>query len=169
MQAGSRARAGLAGLSLLLLAGCGEGVGEKGFQKQYAVARDALERGLYVRASEVYSELIPKAGPLAPRLKLEYAHTLLRAGHFHKASAHAEALAHAQHDTARSAALAVHGTAEHELGLAALAAGNDAAGKQHFQSAHTSLSELLAEDPQLDPLGAMKGRRDSINKRLKTL
>ena len=170
MQAKSVARGAWLAL-VFVLGSCadGSGVGQKGFQQQYAVARDALERGLYVRATEHYSELIPKSGPLAPRLKLEYAHALLRAGKFSDASAHAGALAASQQGTARSAALAVHGTAEHEMGLAAIAVGDHTAGRHHFLKATSALGEMLANDPELDPLGAMAGRKSSIDARLKTL
>ena len=64
----SLAQAGVFGLFCVVLMGCdeGTGIGEKNFQKQYAIARDALERGRYQQASQAYAELIPKAGPLAP-------------------------------------------------------------------------------------------------------
>ncbi|MEQ9241949.1 hypothetical protein [Roseovarius indicus] len=170
MQAKSVAKAASFGL-VFVLGSCadGSGIGQKGFQNQYAVARDALERGFYVRATENYAELIPKSGPLAPRLKLEYSHALLRAGKFSDASAHSGALAQSLQGTARSAALSVHGTAEHELGLAAMAAGDRAAGKQHFLKASSALGEMLANDPQLDPLAAMAGRKSSIDTALKSL
>ncbi|WP_135507083.1 hypothetical protein [Roseovarius aestuariivivens] len=170
MQAGSFVRAASVGLFFVLgSCGAGSGVGEKSFQKQYAVARDALERGHYVRATETYAVLIPQSGPLKPRLTLEYTHALLRAGRFEKASAHAEALARSSHGTARSAALAVQGTADHELGLTALFEGDKAAGKQHLQKASAALGELLAKDADLDPLGSMAERKSSIDATLKTL
>ena len=170
MQAKSVAR-GAWFVLVFVLGSCAEGtgVGQKGFQQQYAVARDALERGLYVRATEHYSELIPKSGPLAPRLKLEYSHALLRAGKFSDASAHAGALAASLHGTGRSAALSVHGTAEHELGLAAMAVGDRTAARQHFLKATAALGEMLANDPELDPLGAMAGRKSSMDTTLKAL
>lgn len=165
------AKASLLGISFLLLTACdeGTGTGEKNFQRQYAVARDALERGRYSQASQAYAQLIPQAGPLAPRMKLEYAHTQLRAGHYDKASAQAGALAQNQKGTLRSAALAVYGTAEHELGVAALTAGDHAAGKRHLLAANSSLGEMLKANPDMDPLGAMAGRQASITVRLKSL
>ena len=171
MQAGPLATAGLLGVALFALAACdeGTGVGEKNFQKQYAIARDALERGRYSRASEMYAELIPRAGPLAPRLRLEYAHTQLRAGHYDKASAQAASLAQTQDKALRSAALAVHGTAEHELGALALQNGDRASGKRHLLAATSSLGEMLANHPDMDPMGAMAGRKASIDVRLKAL
>jgi len=171
MQARSLATAGLLGFSLLVLSACdeGTGIGEKNFQKQYGIARDALERGRYAQASQAYAVLIPRAGPLAPRMRLEYAHTQLRAGDYDKASAQARALAQTDDKTLRSAALAVHGTAEHELGVAALSAGDRAAGKRHLLAAQASLGEMLKAHPGMDPMGAMAGRQASINVRLKSL
>lgn len=171
MTARSLAAAGFFGVSLLLLNACdeGTGIGEKNFQKQYAIARDALERGRYAQASQAYAQLIPKAGPLAPRLKLEYAHTQLRAGHYDKASQLAKALAQSDDKTLRSAALAVYGTAEHELGAAALQASDRAAGKRHLTAAQAALGEMLKAHPEMDPLGAMAGRKASIDVRLKSL
>lgn len=171
MTARSLAAAGLFGAALLLLGGCdeGTGIGEKNFQKHYAIARDALERGRYAQASEAYARLIPRAGPLAPRIRLEYAHTQLRAGHYDKASQLAKALAQSDDTTLRSAALAVYGTAEHELGAAALQASDRAAGKRHLAAAQSALGEMLAAHPEMDPLGAMAGRKASIDIRLKSL
>lgn len=163
--------AGLFGLSVMVLAGCeeGTGTGQKSFQKQYAVAREALEEGRYVRASEAYATLIPRAGPLAPRLKLEYAHAQLRAGHFDKAAQQAAALAGSQDGAARSAALAVEGTARHEMGLAALDAGDRSAARQHLTAAQSALGKMLKSHPDLDPLGAMAGRQAAIRVQLKSI
>ncbi|WP_371229673.1 hypothetical protein [Roseovarius sp. 2305UL8-3] len=171
MQVRSLATAGFLGFSLLVLSACdeGTGIGEKNFQKQYGIARDALERGRYSQASQAYAALIPKAGPLAPRMRLEYAHTQLRAGHYDKASAQARALSQTDDKSLRSAALAVHGTAEHELGVAALNAGDRAAGKRHLLAAKASLGEMLKAHPGMDPMGAMAGRQASINVRLQSL
>lgn len=171
MQAGSLATAGLLGVSFLMLVACeeGTGVGEKNFQKQYALARGALEEGRYAAAAETYAALIPRAGPLAPRLKLEYAHTKLRAGHYEAASEQAAALANAETGAARSAALAVHGTAEHEMARASLDDGDRVKAKGHLQAAEKSLGEMLRQNPELDPLGAMAGRHDSVKARLTSL
>lgn len=171
MQVKPLATAGLLGFSLFILSACdeGTGIGEKNFQRQYAIARDALERGRYSQASQAYAQLIPQAGPLAPRMRLEYAHTQLRAGKYAEASSQAGALAKSQDKALRSAALAVHGTAEHELGVAALSAGDHTAGKRHLQAAKSSLAQMLKNHPDMDPLGAMAGRKASIDVRLKSL
>jgi len=167
-------KAGLFSLMVVVLASCsdmgiGGGTGEQGFQRKYAVARDALERGKYARASQIYAEMIPNAGPLAPRLRLEYAHTQLRAGHFAQASAQAAGLVRGLDGSAKSAALAVYGTAEHELALAAIAAGERAAARRHFLAAQTALGAMIAAHPELDPMGAMAGRHASIAARLRRL
>lgn len=170
----SRLRVGGLGLAFLVLSACGDmgssgGVGAAGFQKKYAFARDALERGQYDKAAQRFAAIIPRAGPLAPRLRLEYAHALLRAGHFDQASAAAAGLVRELDGTGRSAALMVQGTAEHELGLTALAAGDRATGRRHLLAAQTALSAMIAADPQLDPMGAMAGRNASIAARLKSI
>ncbi len=167
-------RIGLFSLLFVVLSSCsdigvGGGTGEVGFQRQYAIARDALERGKYARATQIYAKMIPQAGALAPRLRLEYAHTLLRAGHFAQASAQAGGLSRGLNGTDKSAALAVYGTAEHELGLAAFSAGDRTSAKRHLSAAQKALTAMLKADPQLDPLGAMAGRQASIAVRLKTL
>ena len=171
MRTGHLAKAGLFGISLLLLASCdeGTGIGEKNFQRQYAIARDALERGRYAQASEAYAQLIPKAGPLAPRMKLEYAHTQLRAGHYDKASQLALSLSKSDDTSLKSAALAVYGTAEHELGVAALQQGDRTAGRRHLSAAQSALGTMLKAHPDMDPLGAMAGRKASVDVRLKAL
>lgn len=170
----SAIRVGCLGIAIAVLTSCsdygvGGGTGAWSFQRQYAIARDALERGKYDRAGRTYAEMIPRAGPLAPRLRLEYAHTLLRAGDFAQASAQAGGLVRGLDGTARSAALAVQGTAEHELGLAAIAAGDRAAARTHLLAAQTALGAMLEADPDLDPLGAMAGRHASIAARLRSL
>lgn len=156
-------RTGLAGLALIGLGSCGdEMVSRNSFESQYAVARNALEGGQYDRARRSYQKLLQQAGPLAPRLQLEYAHTELRAGNYEQAAQIASSLA-------RSAALAVQGTAQHELGLQQLSEGNTVAGQQNLTAANNALQEVLKSNPDLDPLGAMAGRQAKISSRLKRL
>ncbi|RFP86722.1 hypothetical protein DZK27_13940 [Rhodobacteraceae bacterium 63075] len=171
MRTGQLARAGLFGVSLVLLASCDEtvGIGEKSFQRQYAIARDALEEGRYERASKAYAQLIPKAGPLAPRMKLEYAHAQLRVGQYGKASQIARSLSQSKDVSLKSASLAVYGTAEHELGEAALQRGDLTAGRQHLAAAQSALGMMLKAHPEMDPLGAMAGRKAAVDARLKRL
>ncbi len=171
MITGQLARAGLFGMSLFFLASCDEtvGIGETNFQRQYAIARDALEEGRYERASKAYAQLIPKAGPLAPRMQLEYAHAQLRAGHYDKASQVARTLSQSEDDSLKSASLAVYGTAEHELGEAALQRGDLTAGQQHLTAAQAALGKMLKAHPEMDPLGAMAGRKAAVDARLERL
>ena len=168
MQVKSFAKLGLAAGALLLLGSCGDSIGG-GFQSQYAVARNALEVGDYARAKRGYQKLLAEAGPLAPRLQLEYAHTELRAGNYAEAAQLAGSLAQSQSGEARAAALAVQGTAQHELGMTLLSQNDFAGGKQQLVQAQAALAEVLKSNPDLDPLGAMAGRRASIEVRLKAL
>lgn len=170
MQARSLLTAGWAlGLALVLVS-CGETMSSgSGFQSKYAVARNALEAGDYERARKAYLKLISQAGPLTPRLQLEYAHAELRAGNFSEAASAASNLAQSQSGTARGAALAVQGTAQHEQGLILLSQDQTAAGKAQLVAAQKALSEVLKSHADLDPLGGMAGRKASIAARLKAL
>ncbi len=165
-------RVGVLALVTLALASCEEGPalsGDSSFRNQYVVARDALEAGKYDRASRVYARLLTRAGPLEPRIRLEYAHALLRGGNNAAAAREGRQLAQTQTGTARNAALSVVGTAEHELGLAAIQSGDAVTGKRFLQQAEAAIAEVLKSDPELDPLGALAGRRASIQVRLKAL
>ena len=177
MQARSLLTAGWALGLALVLGSCGETMSSgSGFQLKYAVARNALEAGDYERARKAYLKLISQAGPLTPRLQLEYAHAELRAGNFSEAASAASNLAQSQSGTARGqsgtargAALAVQGTAQHELGLILLSQDQTAAGKAQLVAAQKALSEVLKSHADLDPLGGMAGRKASIAARLKAL
>lgn len=169
MQAIPYFRLAVAGLLLLAVSGCGtEPGGTSGFQKQYSDARSALEAGKYEQASRQYARLLPQAGPLRPRLQLEYAHSELRAGNYAEAARLAADLAQSQKGQDRAAALAVQGTAQHELGLV-LAQKGDAAATPTLKAAHAALSEVVKSYPDLDPLGSLAGRRAAIEARLKRL
>ncbi|WP_233252468.1 hypothetical protein [Maritimibacter sp. 55A14] len=75
----------------------------------------------------------------------------------------AGALADGQSGTARAAALAVRGTAEHQLARQAMAQGDYSASTLDIlRRADTAMREMLALDPDLDPLGAMSDRRREI-------
>ena len=50
-----------------------------------------------------------------------------------------------------------------------MAVGDRTAARQHFLKATAALGEMLANDPELDPLGAMAGRKSSMDTTLKTL
>ncbi len=128
------------------------------------MARSALEGGQYAKASRQYGDMLRTAGPLAPRIRLEYAHALLRDGKFGQAGAEARTVAAQLRGSGRSAALAVQGTADHELARAGVARGRTGATEINlFKSAAQALDEMLKADPKMDPLGAMATRRRSID------
>lgn len=141
----------------------------KGFKTQYLAARAALEGGNYAKANRAYAKLLPTAGPLKARIQLEYAHSLLRGGELDKAAAQATALVQSETGLARGAALAVQATALHEQGLLALSQGDSQTGKARLVAAKGAMDDVLKTAPQLDPLGALAGRRASIEVRLKAL
>lgn len=151
------------------LAGCEAGAISEGadFQRKYSGARKALEEGNYDLAARNYAALIPSAGPLSPRLRLEYSHALLRAGRNDEAAEVAGALASEQTGGNRAAALAVAGTALHESAITQMQAGQSGAGvTDRLQRADAALAEMLSLDPSLDPLGAMESRRAEIARSL---
>ena len=164
-------RTGVLALAALALVSCGETntlVGTS-FNTQYFAARDALETGKFEKASRSYARLLTRAGPLEPRIRLEYSHALLRAGDNAAAAREARTLAHRQNGLARHAALSVAATAEHELGIDAIQSGDQVKGKQLLKQADAAITEVLKNDPGLDPLGALAGRQASIRVRLKAL
>ena len=171
MKAGTSLRVVAIGLSVVALVSCAEtgGFGQRSFQSQYNDARTALETGKYKAANKIYEHLLPQAGPLNNRIQLEFSHSHLRAGDFDKAARMAGALANSQDSTARSAALSVQGTAEHEAALQLLAQGNTELGVARLKIAQKAIEEVLSKDPALDPLGSLAGRRASIAVRLKSL
>ena len=167
MQAGQIGKAGLIGAALLALVGCDEGApfGQQTFRAQYAVARQSLENGHYEKAERSYQRLLAQAGPLTPRIRLEYAHLLLRKGEFSQAAAQAGSLAGSQKGAARAAALSVQATAEHEMALQLLAEGDRVRGKQYLVKADKGMADVLKKHPELDPIGGLAARRASIKVR----
>lgn len=151
-------------LCISALAACEPGAISHGtdFQRKYSSARNALEQGNYDLSARNYAALIPSAGPLEPRVRLEYAHALLRAERNDEAAAVALALAQRQTGTNRAAALAVAGTALHESASGDLRAGHTSEAREKLRRADAALAEMLRLDPSLDPLGAMKSRRNEI-------
>ncbi|MCE8009870.1 hypothetical protein [Aestuariivita sp.] len=167
------AQSGLLGLAIFVVASCSEMSGpqapSQSFRNDYDAARGALEAGKYQRANRLYTGLLENAGPLEPRLRLEYAHSLLRNGDYGDAAQQARFVAQTQGSTMRSAALAVLGVAEHETGLIAVNAGNATAARLHFEIAQEALAEVLRNDPDLDPLGALAGRLSNLKLQLRAL
>lgn len=151
--------------TLCLLVACtpGQDRTEAGFRQDYAAARTALESGDYDRAARLYQGLLPAAGPLDARLRIEYAHALLRANRFDEAAAEATAVANGQTGAARASALAVLGTAAHESALKRMAADDYGPATQgSLILARQALDEMLAGYPNLDPEGSMAQRRQQI-------
>ena len=164
-------------LALLVTASCQTGVpalnaaaSRAGFKANYLVARTALEGGQYAKASRGYANLLKKAGPLEARLRLEYAHSLLREGKLESASNEARVAVSQLTGTGRSAALAVQATADQEIARQAIDSGTATADAvQRLVSARDAFDEMLKNDPQLDPLGSMKLRRRTIDVELSTI
>jgi len=145
-------------------------VNRVGFKANYLVARAALEKGQYLKAERGYASLLKKAGPLEPRIRLEYAHALLRAGKYEKASGEARVVASQLEGRGRSAALAVQATADQEIARAAINRGvADADAVQRLVSAKGAFDELLSKHPDLDPLGALALRRRTIDVEMSTI
>lgn len=157
-------------ISMLPLAAC-DTIADRGdgFARDYALARGALEQGRYDQANRQFAALVDSAGPYRPRVQLEYAHSLLRAGDMAAAAQVAEALAASETGPANGAALAVAGTARHEMALDALDRGDKGAGRQELERALAAMQRVLDDHPDLDPLGALAGRQASIAVRLKAL
>lgn len=170
--AGYRLRALCLGATALVLSGCMPGdfnTSRAGFKANYLVARVALEQGQYDKAARQYRTLLRKAGPLEPRLRLEYAHALLREGDYEKAAREAGQVAMQLSGAGRSAALAVRGTAEHEAARARIFAGKTGLTTRNLMvSAKAALSEMLAKNPELDPTGGMAVRLQQIETELTT-
>ena len=155
---------------MLPLAACDTAEGNaSGFRKNYFVARSALEEGEYGQANRQYAKLMSSAGPFLPRIQLEYAHSLLRAGEYAQAADLAEGMAMSSEGAASAAALAVAATARHELGLAALAQVDRQGGKTQLERAQQAMTQVLDTHPELDPLGSLAGRQASIAVRLRAL
>ncbi|WP_299693810.1 hypothetical protein [uncultured Tateyamaria sp.] len=161
----------MAGILVMVVFGCGPegGLGPSSFQSQYNAARTALESGRYARAIGGYTRLLEQAGPLAARVRLELAHSYLRDNQFAAASQQARRLATTLDGPDKAAALAVQATADHELGLAALAAGDRAKGASFLRQADAAMKTVVDNHPDLDPLGALAARRASIAVRLRGL
>lgn len=162
-------------LAVLALASCqtvpGASVaGRAGFKANYLVARSALEGGQYAKASRQYASLLKTAGPLGPRIRLEYAHALLREGKFDRASDEARVVASQLEGRGRSAALAVQATADQEIGRAAINRSEMTADAvQRLVSARDAFDEVLKKHPDLDPLGGLKLRRRTLDVELSTI
>ncbi len=139
------------------------GVGRASFKADYFSARSALEKGQFVQAADQYRGIVGMAGPMAGRVQIEYAHALLRAGRFDDAAREAAQAADTLDGLARASALAVKGTAEHELALSLMSDGqyNDTV-YARLVSARETFDEIGAEFPRIDPEGYLAKRRALI-------
>jgi len=172
MRAGFSIKVGVFGLLALGLVACepGDFSGNLGFKGRYTVARNALEAGNYSRAISNYEQLMAHSGPLEPRVRLEYAHALLRSNRYDQAASVARALAVSETGGARIAALAVQGTADHEIALARLNNGvTDGQTKSLLRAASSALGEVLSTSDDMDPLGALARRQSEITRVLASL
>lgn len=155
----------------LLLASCENtgGVSSGGLRNDYLVARQALETGNYDLAIRRYRAALHRTGAADGsshggshgRLRLEYAHSLLRANRFDEAIAQADLLAGHAEGSVRSSALAVRGTARHEL---ARQSGDPrgAEARDLLTGARADLAAFLQAHPGLDAAEAMQRRLDLV-------
>ena len=141
-----------------------------GFKDSYSVARAALEGGKLAKAERSYKNLILQAGPLDGRVRLEYAHVLLRAGKFEEASGQARVAATLLEGPGHSAATAVQATADQEWARVALSSGHSGGEvRQRLISARDGFDTVLKAHPQLDPLGSLALRRKTIDAEMRAL
>ena len=141
-----------------------------GRQNDYLVARQALETGNYELAIARYERLLSQVPPgeTAGRLRLEYAHSLLRGGNYEAAINVATALIEQHDGSLRASAQAVRGTARHQLARARIAAGDSGEEtRKLLQAAQADLSAFLKTHPDLDAAGAMAQRARLITADLK--
>lgn len=130
-----------------------------GRDNDYLVARQALETGNYTLAIARYERLLSQAGDSAGRLRLEYAHSLLRAGDFDKAIAVSTGLIDRHDGSLRASARAVRGTARHQIARQRIAQGQTGAETRRLlQAAQADLATFLETHPGLDAAGAMATR-----------
>lgn len=133
------------------------------WEASYLAARDALEAGRSDEAAAAYRRIVEKSGPIGPRVRLEYAHALLRAAEYDAAAEQARRSADRQDGLGRSAALAVQAVADHEQVRRQRAAGRaDRAMADRLAAAGTTLDTVLAAGADLDPEGHLAARRAEI-------
>lgn len=159
-------------LPLLLAACSGFGATQEGadFRGDYMAARQALESGNYGDAAQRYEALLDSGSPVDDRLRLEYAHTLLRADRFGEAAEVAETLQGSGSATIRAQARAVRGTARHEAAATRRADGADTAELVALlEAAQSDIRAFLSDHRELDADNAMQSRAASIDAELATL
>lgn len=134
----------------------------------YMVARQALETGNYSLAISRYERLLGQAGDAAGRLQLEYAHSLLRGARYEDAITVATALIDTQSGSLQGSALAVRGTAQHQIVRVKLASGeNGPEQRARLLAAQSDLTSFVRNHAKLDAASAMKARLEMIAADLK--
>lgn len=152
--------------AVLILSSC-ENAGSiagGGSGSDYSVARQALETGNYNLAIRRYENLLTRVNPAtAARLQLEYAHSLLRANRFSEAIQATGVIVDRPDDSIRGLALAVRGTARHELARQLMAQGErDARTRQLLEGARDDLAYFLGQHNALDSGGSMRARSQLV-------
>lgn len=138
-------------------------VARTSFAKNYRMARADLEAGRYDAARRRYLSLLTATDGYVPRMHIELAHAQLRSGDYAGAIENAQVVIDADADEWHGAALAVLGTAEHEIGRRKAREG-DTAAKAHFVRALAALDDVLRTAPHLDPVGSLKKRREVLTR-----
>ncbi len=137
--------------------------GSSGRANDYLVARQALETGNYSLAIQRYERMLSFTGEAAGRIRLEYAHSLLRAGRFDDAIEVSDELVAAHSGSLRASALAIRGTARHQRAREFMAQGQRAPeARALLQAARADLGQFLNSHPALDAAGAMAARAQLI-------
>ncbi len=159
-------------VALLALAAC-EAAGSLaggGARSDYLVARQALETGNYDLAIRRYAQLVDSVeATSSARLRLEYAHALLRGNRFDEAAAMADPLARRNDGAIAASALAVRGTARHEAARLRLDAGQrDETTRSLLLAAQADITASLQHNPALDSTGSMRARAQLISADLGT-
>ncbi len=159
-------------LYILAVSGCTDGgvpgfggVDKRSFKGHYIAARSALEGGDYDKAINRYRDLVGQAGPVTARIRVEYAHALLRANQFKAAANEAHMAAIDLTGLARASALSVQATAKHEEALALMSQGTYDKGVHDALAASLKIFEQIAPDlPTLDPKGGLQRRHSSARR-----
>jgi len=134
-----------------------------GAGSDYSVARQALETGNYNLAIRRYEGLITRASQAPARLQLEYAHTLLRADRFSDAIEASQVLINHPENSIRGSALAVRGTARHELARQlSTQRPQDVQIRHLYEGARDDLALFLSEHSSFDSGGSMRARNSLI-------
>lgn len=165
------ARLGLFG-AILLASGCnGNGIKpfdsapRNSFKAQYLDARALLDDGSYDDAIEKYGSIVDRSGPMASRVRVEYAHALLRAGLFSEAAKEANLASTQLGGLARSSALSIEATALHEMALEKMDQGIRDRSVYDLFAKSAAVFETISKDlADLDPVGGLQRRYSVVTK-----